>query len=119
MPLYSSRWTERIRPKCSNSNRDYSLAMYPCQEILAISLLRVCGIPLSCWKVQLFPNLSFPYRRATNSTSLMMIESAFFKQNKGHNAFSPYHHFFCKLSWLFFSTSPICFLPINGLFSLL
>ena len=53
----------------------------------------VCGVPFSCWKVQLFP-----YRRATGSTFLMKIESAFFKRN----AFSPYHHFFVELSLLFF-----------------
>ena len=37
MSLYPSGWPERIRPKCSNpkdSNRDYLLAMYPCQEMM-------------------------------------------------------------------------------------
>ena len=30
----------------------------------------VCDVPLPCWKVQLFPNLLFPYGRAAGSTFL-------------------------------------------------
>ena len=52
-----------------------------------------------------------------------MIQNAFFKQNKGRNALlgygQPYHYFFCKLSLLFFSTSLIFFLPINGPYTII
>ena len=83
----------------------------PCilvQEVLATAHTRMC-----C-SIVLFECFQILTGRATGSTSLMMIKSVFFKETKGTQRPLTMSLLFCKLSLLLFSTSPICFLPINA-----
>ena len=73
---------ERIRPKCIKSTGLFaghvSLSRNP---LLHFLLSMYCSVVLLEG-----PVVSKLYLRATGSTSLMMIENAFFKQNKERNA---------------------------------